>query len=343
MTRVAHIVWGLEIGGIETMLVSILNHQCRQCKVSLIVINDMVDSTLAARIDPQVEVIYLSRKRGSYNPLPIARLNIALMRIKPDVIHSHSFSIANYLLPQLRSKAVLTMHTTLTDGLSRAVLLKYRSIYAVSSAVKQMLQLQFGIESTVVYNGIDFQKIATCSQPKSHKPIRIVQVGRLITEKGHKTTLEALAMIKSHEWILDIIGSGAEEEHLKRIANDLGIASRVNFIGSRSQEYIFTNLHRYHILLQPSTAEGFGLSVIEAMAAKISVVVSDIDALSEVVADGEHGHLFHVGRADSLAEVIEQLICKPDSSDYLENSYLYALNRFSIEKSAADYINLYRQ
>ena len=78
-TKVAHIVWGFDIGGIETMLVNIINEQVASgADVSLVIINDIVNRDLIARIDSRVKIIYIGRAVKSRNIWPLVRLNITL-------------------------------------------------------------------------------------------------------------------------------------------------------------------------------------------------------------------------------------------------------------------------
>ena len=91
MTKVAHIVWGLETGGIETMLANIVNRQVTSAGVTLIVINDKVNKQLLERIDPRVNVVLLARKVGSHNPLPlIHHCKLSAATPAPSLIADHT-------------------------------------------------------------------------------------------------------------------------------------------------------------------------------------------------------------------------------------------------------------
>ena len=87
--RIAHIIWALETGGAETMLVDIVNAQAATKDVSLFIVNDKIDRALLEKISPHCELHCIGRKPGSRNPMPWIRLNLELARYKPDVIHFH--------------------------------------------------------------------------------------------------------------------------------------------------------------------------------------------------------------------------------------------------------------
>ena len=115
------------------MLVNIVNRQRAFADVTLVVINDIVNPTLLESIHPDVEVIRLGRKVGSHNPLPLLKLNTLLLRLKPTAIHCHSYTIAGYLLPSLRRKAILTMHTTFVGSMRKGKRTFYEAVCYLSA------------------------------------------------------------------------------------------------------------------------------------------------------------------------------------------------------------------
>ena len=342
MTKVAHIVWGFRTGGIETMLVNILNRQVEDIEVVLIIINDLIEPQLIELLDSRVKVVKLARKVGSRNPLPLLRLNMLLLKERPSVIHSHSFTVINYFLPAFRKKSILTYHTTLTDGVTRSVLQKYSRIYSISKSVSRTLLEQFGVKSKGSCSGIRFCGRESKEDIYPHNPIRIVQIGRLKSYKGHTTALEALSNIKDVNWHFDIIGEGELLKELTEYVSQNSLEDRVTFLGNKSQQYIFSHLKEYDILLQPSLWEGFGLSVAEAMAAKVAVVVSDADALTEVVDNGEYGYVFRAGNSNLCAASLRSAIDNCASKDALDKAYCFALKSFDINNTATAYINEYK-
>ena len=88
--RIAHIHWSLGTGGIETMLPDIVSEQAKTNEVALIIVNDWVEKSILAKVDKRVKVVLLNRHAGSKNPLPIIKLNLFLMRFRPDIIHTHA-------------------------------------------------------------------------------------------------------------------------------------------------------------------------------------------------------------------------------------------------------------
>lgn len=344
INKVIHIVWGFRLGGIETMLVNIMNEQVKHTSVMLIVINDLIDEQLLAMLDSKVRIVCLRRAIGSRNPIPILRLNAILWREKADVVHCHTHTIINLIATKFHRRAVLTVHTTIQDKYLRASdLQKYAKIFAISPSVQQMLEVAFGVKSAIVYNGIDFSKFSQKNSFELHSPFRIVQVGRLIAPKGHITLLQAISQLRHLNISLDIVGEGVEEQRLKEFVANAGIENQVKFCGSMNQQELHEQLKNYDLLVQPSLFEGFGLTIIEAMAARVPVLVSSIDSLSDVVCKGRYGRIFQAEDPDDCATQIADIIAHPYTEERLDEAYNYAKENFDVKQTANKYLNKYNK
>ena len=97
--KIAHIHWSLGTGGIETMLPDIVNEQAKTNDVALVIINDWVEPSILAKVDQSiVKVVLLNRHEGSKNPMSIVKLNLFLMKFRPDIIHTHAYRIINLVV-----------------------------------------------------------------------------------------------------------------------------------------------------------------------------------------------------------------------------------------------------
>lgn len=132
-------------------------------------------------------------------------------------------------------------------------------------------------------------------------------VARLDYIKGHDVLLEAVAKLApSHPRLrLVCIGDGDREAELGTLARTLGIADRVRFLGLRRD--VTALLPGFDVACLTSVFECAPLVVIEAMAAGVPVVVSEVGALREMVTDGVEGHLFPRGDAGALADRLARL------------------------------------
>ena len=142
----------------------------------------------------------------------------------------------------------------------------------------------------------------------------IGSVGRLHTVKGFHNLIIALSLLKNSDIKLNIAGSGEQEASLFDLAKRLGVADRVKLVGY--VEDVMTFLGGIDIYVQPSLAEGFGLSVVEAMLSGVPTVVTPVGSLPELVKDGETGIIAASTEPASLAAAIDRLA----SDDKLQKS-----------------------
>jgi len=136
-------------------------------------------------------------------------------------------------------------------------------------------------------------------------------VGRLIEQKGHCYLLAALAHVvealpAAH---LLIAGDGALRPALEQQAADLGLAKRVTFAGWRGD--VARIMAAIDVLAMPSLWEGFGLVLLEAMAASRPIVASQVSAIPEIVAHDETGLLVPPKDAAALARALLALLREP--------------------------------
>lgn len=135
-------------------------------------------------------------------------------------------------------------------------------------------------------------------------------VGRLAHNKGVDVLLRAAAQVNQQHpechWL--IVGDGAEKAQLQHIAERAGLARKVHFVGNVPRDAVYGAMKGFDIAVVPSREEGFGLTALEAMACGVPLVASGVDALREVVQDGETGVLFTPGDADALTVILMQLL-----------------------------------
>jgi glycosyltransferase involved in cell wall biosynthesis len=137
-------------------------------------------------------------------------------------------------------------------------------------------------------------------------PVRLVMVARFETQKDHGTLLHALAGLRGRAWQLDLIGDGPDRAQIAALAQDLGIADRVHFLGARND--VAEHLARSQVFLLISRWEGFPRSILEAMRAGLPVVASDVGGVSESVAEFETGFLVPSGDVGALQSRLELLL-----------------------------------
>lgn len=328
------------------MLVDIVNEQSQSEDVTLIVGNAAVDEALAAHINPRVNLFFLRRPPGSRNPWYLWKLYRMLKSIEPDVIHSHLDSFIRLLtyLPQPR---VLTVHNT---GIKLNPKVGcFDAVYCISEAVRCDLAERYpSISLTVVNNGIRFSKIPT-KRDYRQEPFHIVHVSRLEhKQKGQDVLLYAIRELKqsvqSGQLMVDFIGDGPSRDYLETLSEKLDLQDSCRFLGARPRNYIYDNLHRYDLLVQPSRFEGFGLTVIEGMAAGLPVLVSDVEGPLEIIGHGRYGYYF---RSEDVSDCVKQILAiisrctTRDFADERNLAHRYARDKYDVANTAKEYLKNY--
>jgi glycosyltransferase involved in cell wall biosynthesis len=331
--KIVHLIFSFHTGGSETMLVDVVNEQVKTHQVTLIIINSLVNKALTDKINNKVKVIFIGRKEKSRNPLPILKLNCLLMKESPAVIHCHNESIIK-IIPW-KKKSVFTAHSLRipTDNFRY-----YKRVIAISESVKSDIEQRSNIKPILVYNGIKTDSVKQKSD-YAFNTFDIVQVGRLDHKiKGQTVLLEALKVLVHEKGIkninVDFIGEGGSLEYLQKLVRDYQLINHVHFLGIRDRDYIYEHLKDYSLFVQPSFYEGFGLTVVEAMAAKVPVLVSDIDGQAEIIDRGRYGYLFRCGDSKDCAKSILNIINTYGKKQIMEKinaAHIHACKYFNID------------
>lgn len=340
--KIVHITFGFKLGGLETMLINIANEQVKQHEVCILLINDLIDDNLLKKVSSEVKIFYCGRKAQSRSLLPVVKLNFYLLKIRPDVIHVHAPKVANLLLPFFMRKVVYTIHDV---TIGKKYLQRYRNCYSIAECVRKDVLERTGIDAPVVYNGIKVDSIKAKEKYSKGSPFRIVQISRLDhRKKGQDILIKAIGLLQQKgvaDISLDIIGEGNSYDFLVELIHNLNIDNVVQLCGAREYSWVQEHLKDYDLLVQPSIFEGFGLTVAEGMAAKLPVLVSDIDGPMEIIDNGKFGYFFEKGNVEDCANKIEKIMSTANAQ-LIQDAWQHVDKCFSISRTANTYIDKYR-
>lgn len=341
--RIAHVVWGMKTGGVETMLVNIINEQVKTEQVRLFIVNDFIDEFVVEKISQKCKVIRINRKPKHKDYLRILRLNLSLLLFRPQIVHIHSRNISKLL--RGKWKMVRTIHNPNNVSYEYP---KMKALYAISDNVKDVTIKQGFPQVVTVYNGITTQSFKRRENHTPEKGIyKIVQVSRLrIRHKGQDILLNALSILLSqgiNNFKLYLIGEGPSEEELRKMTAELGLNDYVSFEGSKPQEFIYQHLCDYDVFVQPSRYEGFGLTVAEAMAAKLPVLVSDIQGPMEVIDNGKYGMSFKSEDVEDLADKLKTVLQGGYDYSLIDKAYNRIREYYDVATTAQRYLEEYRK
>lgn len=347
--KILHINWTFTFGGIETMLVNIANEQVKTGhNVHIIIIEyNSIEKTLYDKLNKEIKIHSANRKYGSFDLFALYELNKLIKTINPDTIHLHSSAIYKYIIsPQYKKICNSTLHalcrTKNTNNIE-----KIPQVFAISQAVHDDLLKRKGVNSIVINNGINPSLIKFRKTEYYKDALKIVQVSRLhISEKGQDILIKAIKLLSNKGYnniSVDFIGDGQSKNQLIELVKELGLESKIRFLGAKSQEYIFNHLCDYNLFVQPSRFEGFGLTVAEAMAAKLPVIVSDNQGPAEVIGYGEYGYIFENENIEDCANKIEIFLKKENDLSQIENAYLRVKTYYNVAVTAQNYVQNYKK
>lgn len=264
---------------------------------------------------------YVGRRCASVRELPstLAWLRRAIVDLRPDIVHAHLVhAILGVAVVAPRSKSlVLTHHhgdSLVAQGrpaeaaLDRWAGHRYRRAVAVSGWVERYLVDEAGYAPERVVcipNGWD-------GQPADRSGLALVPtivcVANFRPGKGHDTLLRAFAVVRERIPMaeLRLIGDGELRPTMEALAETLGVADSVRFLGYVPDTWPV--LAEAHVFALASEYETLGLAVLEAMAAGLPVVAADIRGMDDLVRPGVTGVLVptgdHLGLARALADVL---------------------------------------
>ena len=327
--------WG---GGPDkTILLSAEQHDRARVEVVVAYVRDASDDEfrIAEKAQAKRLTFYEIEERGKLDLRVVQTLAEIVLRHDINLIHAHDYKsdFFAYLLRwklRQRSPAVIsTMHGWALPGLRGRILWRldlllmrrFDHLIAVSHATKAEMVVA-GVPSdliSVIHNGID---TATWSPRQVNLSMRhalglsdafpiIGYVGRISPEKDMENWLRAAALVTreypSAQFV--IVGEGRDDDlsnRLKNLADALGIASQVHFLGYR--EDLPSIYATFDLFFLSSRREGICNSLLEAMAIGIPIVTTDVGGTKELIGDGQTGYLLSEGDVDGMTRVLLALV-----------------------------------
>lgn len=342
--KIAHVLFSFNIGGAETMLVDIANIQCQSNDVTIYIINSVYSKPLLDKLDKRINVVCLNRKPCSRSLKFIFQLNRDLWKNKYDVVHCHNSNLPQLIFPfASRNRLCYTAHALDIDIMSPK---RIKGLIAISNAVASDLKNRYRINAHVVANGINCDDIEIRDSRQFHRPFRIVEVARLYHDKkGQDILINALRILidKGFDATVDFIGSGPSEEYLKNLCIERGLDDKINFLGLRDRDYIYSHLCEYDLMCHPARFEGFGLTVAEGMAARLPVLVSDKGGPAELIEHGRYGYTFVHEDASNCAKMIMHIADNYiEALEKLDEAQEHVKRDYSVARMCSEYETVYK-
>lgn len=268
----------------------------------------------------------------------------------PKIAHIHT-PLSQWQIPEWKKQSNIFVNRLVSNWGADVVL-------ALTKATREVRIKEEGIDPekiVVIPNGVDVESIkyqvASIKEDFgerlgiSEDTVLIGTLSRLTAEKGIGVLVEAVSKLSSYQipntkYQILISGSGELKDKLENQARERNVTDQINFLGFIPDEEKFAYLSALDVFVFPSLAEGFGISLIEAMACGCACLISDLPVLSEV--GGEAVETFKVGDADDLAKQLSDLIPSPGRLEALGKAARARVEKeFTLEKFWERYERLY--
>ena len=259
----------------------------------------------------------------------------ALRSAEPDIVHIHAGGLTPRFVSKVAAGAKVVVHYhSLREEAGTAKRSRRSSLAAdlvIANSEATALSVR-GARPLVVYPGVALHPRLSRGT-SGHFTIGVA--ARLAPVKGLSFLIGAAALLRERipHLRLVIAGDGSERPKLETQVRASGMEKAVKFAGWIDD--VARELPNWDVYVQPSLAEGLGISVLEAMAAGIPVVASDVGGLKEVIDDGVTGFLVPPRDTSRLADRIAQLAIYPSLRARMgDAARAHVIEHFNLERES---------
>ena len=350
--RVVHVVDSMQVGGAEVLVAQLCRHQ-RENGYTPKVCCLFGGGPLADGLTRAGFAVSILNARG-----PVQRMAALRKELRGhEVAHCHNAGPAILGAAAARMagvrRVVVTRHGMVAPGQNRRQEVKFwiaarlfcDRVVAVCETAHRNLEagpLADARKITTIYNG-------TLPAPGGSAPawsgagFRLIHVGRLNEVKDQRTLLKAVALAQAEvpDIRLTMVGGGALREELERLTGELGISDCVVFLGERHDTG--TWLAQSDVFILSSRTEGLPMSLLEAIAAGVPQIVTDVGGMPEILRMSQAGIIVPPNSAGELTRAIVEMSARRGTLRELgERARACYEERFTLARMGQEYDRLYR-
>jgi glycosyltransferase involved in cell wall biosynthesis len=357
--RVAHLIDNLRLAGAQTALRYLVEglagrgyHQRVYCLTTL-----AHPDHLAALRAAGAEVLLLGRAQV-FTGVGLARLYRHFRRWQPHIVQT--FLPAADLIGRTVAQFAKVPHIVTSiraRNEDKRPLHLWLDRLTMPWAERVVFNTRHAIDFAIAREGVQARQVVyipngvPLAPPARPAPLHLPEnaavigtVGRLKPQKGHIHLIRAFARVRAAvpQAELIVVGSGPLQPELAAEAARLGAAAHVHFLGERDD--VSALYPAFDVYAHPALFEGMPNAVMEAMAAGLPVVATEVDGARELIRDGETGWLVPAGDAGLLAARLAGALASPAEARRLgEAARRYVEENFSIGKMVEAWDALYRE
>lgn len=371
--RVCHLVHHLAHGGLEQQVYELIRHGAEDVDYTVCYLDE--DDSLAADIRAvggTVRDLDVGNggRRAVVDPRAIRRVAAFLQNGAFDLLHVHS-PLYVHVIGRLASAVSGPAHVVGTyhnqrdnfHTTMRVLERVTRPLSSVNVGVSQSVERSFSGRAKLyepgetanrtctIYNGIDIAAFAERVESADTRSLSaqfdidddlvFLNVGRYSTQKSQDDLIRAMANVVDviPNVQLFIVGWGPREQEMRRLVRARNLEGHVSITGKVS------SVEKYYaaadVFTLSSMWEGLPIALLEAMAAGLPVIATDVSGVREVVQEGETGRLVSPDSPDEFATEMVEMASGPDREEYGMNGYQRAVKWFDIKRTSELYLSLY--
>jgi glycosyltransferase involved in cell wall biosynthesis len=359
-TKILHIISNFQLGGAQVCVKNLVENTAGD-------IEHIIYPLRNRRIDIRIDGELIRTGYRNYDPRKFFTILRLCKKYRIDIIHAHlEKPIIGSLLASFFSKTPVVIHEhgpVFRSGWRYSIyrlalrILSNRAsaVIAVSNATADRLVEKVGLERDrihVIHNAVDLERFQPdkLKRQQTREKLSIAPddtvigfAGRLAFVKGVDLLIEAASSIMKEpsRFILVIAGDGPEREKLQLLAENLGIAEKVKFLGF--VDNIAEVMNTFDIGVVPSRQESFGLTAVEFMSMSIPVICSGVEGLAEITADRQNALVTDTNTPQEIARCINRVANDNQLSQQLIQNAAGLVADFSLDKYVRSISNIYHE
>lgn len=363
--RILHLISSSGFLGAENVVLELSKETAKQGlwgTIGILENRNNLHMALAERAKEEGSKVQVFPCRGRFDKRTITAIRDFIDHNKPTILHSHNYKSNFYAWRAASDRKIpwlITNHgkrlgvmLSFYNRLNIFFMKKADKIVAVSQSLADEMIRQ-GISSAkidVIDNGINLDRIANKRMGiearkgfglnGTHKIFGTV--ASLTLEKGHVYLLEAARHVidKYPECRFVIVGDGPQRQSLEETTAHLGLNGKVTFTGSRSD--IPEILSLLDVFVLPSLKEGLPMALLEAMAAKVPVIATNVGAVPKLIEDGVSGILIPPKDSQAISNAIMEVLSDEQRAlNMAQKGFERVRDNYSSATMAQKYLALY--
>ena len=337
---VVHLIYKLDFGGLETLLVDCVNRMPEhKYSHAIICLTDYTEfSKKITRKD--VEIFSLNKKPGLGLGTHFAIWKL-FRKLKPSILHTYNLSAIEYTVAATLAGVPIRVHaehgrdtsdpegTNWKHNLLRRLLIPFVDCFIpVSKDLQNWLRTRIHVpdaKNLLINNGVDIRQFclnkgSDTLRNESHFPANsfiIATVGRIQDVKNHAALIDAFILLREmlpaekSRLRLAIIGHGPLFAKIEKKIQEAGIADVVWLPGARDD--VANLMPSFSVFAMTSIAEGTPVVILEAMASGLPIIATKVGGIPEVVIEGLTGTLVPAGDTTAFAKALSTYVVAPDT------------------------------